>query len=79
MRARILFFLNAITAISVSVLVKGLVTANQKEKDLTGILEKERSHLIAAKEELESEVEERRQEERALRESVKKPGSNLHI
>jgi two-component system cell cycle sensor histidine kinase/response regulator CckA len=62
-------FLNTIAAISVSVLVKGLVSARQKERDLTETLEKERSYLIAAKKELESEVEERKQTEKALRES----------
>ena len=65
-------FLNAIAAISVSVLVKGLVSAHRKEKDLADALEKERSQLIVAKEELETEIEERTQAEHALRESEAK-------
>ncbi len=64
--------LNTVAAISVAVLFKGLVSANQKERDLTIALEKERSHLINAKEELEREVEERKQAQEALRKSENK-------
>ena len=65
-------FLNAITAISVTVLVKGLVATHQKERDLTDYLESERSHLVEAKKELELEVEERKQTEQALQASEKR-------
>jgi len=61
--------LNTIAAISVAVLVKGLVSIHHKERDLTSTLERERSHLIDAKKELELEVEERKQAEETLRES----------
>jgi two-component system cell cycle sensor histidine kinase/response regulator CckA len=64
--------LNTIAAISVAVLLRGLVAANQKERGLTIALEKERSYLINAKEELELEVEERKQAEEALWESETK-------
>lgn len=53
--------LNAISALSVAVLVKGLVVSNVKEKALIHKLKKEHSHLIDAKEILKSEIEERRQ------------------
>ena len=64
--------LNTIAAISVAVLVKGLVSAHQKESDLNSTLEKERSHLIKTKKELELEVAERIQAEEALRESERR-------
>jgi len=64
--------LNVIAVMSVSVLVKGLVSSHQKEKCLSGSLEQERAHLIKAKERLEIEVEERKQAEEALRESEEK-------
>ena len=64
--------LNTITAMSVAVLVKGLISAHSKEKDSTNTLKKERLHLIETKNELESEVEERKQIETALRESEEK-------
>lgn len=51
-------FLNALAAISVSVLVKGLSLSNQKEKKLAGSLKEE--------------IQERRQAEAALRESEEK-------
>jgi len=64
--------LNAVAAISVTVLVKGLVSIHQKEKDLSSTLEIERSHLMEAKERLELEVRERKQAEEDLRESEEK-------
>lgn len=65
-------FLNAVAAISVTVLVKGLVSIHQKEKALSSTLEIERSHLMEAKERLELEVEERKQAEDALQASEEK-------
>ncbi|MBW1837532.1 MAG: PAS domain S-box protein [Deltaproteobacteria bacterium] len=64
--------LNTIAAISVLVLVKGLVLAHQKKSDLTRTLERERSHLINTKKELELEVAERMQAEETSRESEEK-------
>jgi len=68
--------LNGVAAISVSALVKGLVSTHQKEKILTRGLERKQAHLIEAKNKLEYEVEERKREieerrnaEVALRES----------
>jgi PAS domain S-box-containing protein len=63
--------LNAIAAMSVAVLVKGLMTAHEKERNATRILEKERLRLLETKNELESEVEDRKQAENALRQSEK--------
>jgi len=65
-------FLNTVTAISVTVLVKGLVSTHQKEKELTDYLEKERSHLVEAKKELELEVEERKLAEEAQQKGEKR-------
>ncbi|MBW2592920.1 MAG: PAS domain S-box protein, partial [Deltaproteobacteria bacterium] len=62
-------FLNAVAAMSVSVLVKGLVSTHQKEKDLISTLQREQLRLVEIKNELEPEVEERKQAEQALRES----------
>jgi len=64
--------LNLIAAMSVAVLVKGLVAGHRKEKILTHQLEREQTRLVAAKQSLELEVEERRQTEVALRESEQK-------
>jgi len=64
--------LNLIAAMSVAVLVKGLVAGHKKEKVLTLQLERERARLVEAKQTLELEVEERRQTEVALRESERK-------
>jgi PAS domain S-box-containing protein len=61
--------LNAIAAVSVSVLVKGLISAHQKEAALYRALKTERLHLIEAKQKLEHEVEERLHAEEVLRES----------
>ncbi|MBW2050530.1 MAG: PAS domain S-box protein, partial [Deltaproteobacteria bacterium] len=65
-------FLNAVTAISVTVLVKGLVLIHQKERGLSRTLEIERSQLMEAKERLELEVKERKQAEETLRVSEEK-------
>jgi PAS domain S-box-containing protein len=64
--------LNLITAISVSMLVKGLVSSVEKEKELTRTLAQEHTHLLEAKDHLENEIEERKQTEKALRESEEK-------
>jgi two-component system cell cycle sensor histidine kinase/response regulator CckA len=64
--------LNTIAAMSVAVLVKGLISAHSKEKDSTNTLKKERLRLLETKNELESEVEDRKQIETALRESEEK-------
>lgn len=61
--------INAVVAISVRVLVKGLAIANQKGKALRTLLEREQSHLINANIRLELDVEEHRQAEKALKES----------
>ena len=65
-------FMNAIIAISVTVLVKGLVSTHQRERELTDYLETERSHLVEAKEKLELEIEEHKQAEQALQASEKR-------
>ncbi|MBC8179480.1 MAG: hypothetical protein ISR61_10260 [Desulfobacteraceae bacterium] len=54
-------FLNTVAAISVTVLIKGLVSIGQKEKVLNSTLETERTRLMEAKERLELEVGERKQ------------------
>jgi PAS domain S-box-containing protein len=64
--------LNTIAAMSVAVLVKGLLSAHQKERDLTNTLIKEHSQLIGLKNELEQEVLERKQTEEALRDSERR-------
>jgi two-component system cell cycle sensor histidine kinase/response regulator CckA len=64
--------LNILTAVSVSALVKGLVSSHHKEQALTGRLEQERGNLVTAKMSLENEVEERRRAEEAVRESERK-------
>ena len=64
--------LNTIAAISVAVLVKGLISTHQKEEALYSTLQKERLHLIEAKKKLEHEVKERLRAEKVLRESEEK-------
>jgi len=61
--------LNTIAAVSVAVLVKGLISTHQKEEKLYHSLKTERLHLIEAKKNLEHEVEERLHAEEVLRES----------
>lgn len=65
-------FLNAVAAIAITVLLKGLVATHRKETELTGSLEIERSHLIEVKKKLEREIEERTQAQDELRESEKR-------
>jgi len=62
-------FLNTVAAMSVAVLVKGLNFAHQKEKELAINLNNEQLRLIKIKNELESEVEERKHTTDALSES----------
>ena len=62
---------NAIAAFSVAALVKGIVSAYDREKALTENLEQEQTQLLKAKGELELEINERTQIENALRDSEK--------
>ena len=64
--------LNALAAISVSLLLKRIVSAHQKEKELAGTLERDRIRLIHAKKVLEMEVDERKRVEATLRENEEK-------
>jgi two-component system cell cycle sensor histidine kinase/response regulator CckA len=64
--------LNILAAVSVSALVKGLVSSHQKEQALSGRLEQEKGRLVKAKKTLENEVEERKRAEEAVRESERK-------
>ncbi len=61
--------LNTIAAMSVAVLVKGLISTLQKERDFASILKIEQSHLLEVKNELESEIVVRKQAEEKLRET----------
>jgi len=61
--------LNAITAVSVSALVNGLFHIFQKKEDLANRLEKERLQLIETKKSLESEINDRKQAQKALENS----------
>jgi len=65
-------FLNALAAISVSVLLKGLTQSHEKEKELTDSLQTEQHRLLEAKANLEQEVKEKKLTAVALRESEKK-------
>ena len=58
--------LNLVTALSVTMLVRGLTNAHQKEKELTTNLDIEHRGSIAAKEKLEQEIKDREQAEEAL-------------
>lgn len=64
--------MNAIAAVSVASLVKGLVDTYEKKGTLAESLEQERMLLIKAKKALESEIDERKQAEKALSESEEK-------
>jgi PAS domain S-box-containing protein len=64
--------LNAIVAVSVASLVKGLVDTYEKKGTMAENLEQERIQLIKAKKELELEIDERKQAEKALSESEEK-------
>ncbi|MGB5615430.1 MAG: response regulator [Desulfobacterales bacterium] len=59
--------LNAVAAISVSLLVHGLQATAEKEKASKEIIRKEQARLIEAREDLKNEVEVRKQAEEALR------------
>ncbi len=63
--------LNAITAVSVSTLVKGLFQLFRKKEELAEGLVSERSQLIQTKHRLESEVKERKSAEIRLQENQK--------
>ena len=64
--------LNAVAAISVAVLVRGLQSTAQREKAATDNLKRERKLLIKAKEKLKSEIDERKQAEELLKDSEQK-------
>jgi PAS domain S-box-containing protein len=64
--------LNAVAAISVAVLVRGLQSAAQREKAATDSLKRERAQLIEAKGKLNREVDERKQAEELLKDSEQK-------
>ena len=59
--------LNAVAAISVSLLVHGLQSTAEKEKVAKEIIKKEQAQLIETREDLKNEVEVRKQAEEALR------------
>ena len=59
--------LNAVAAISVSLLVHGLQSTAEKEKVAKEIIRKEQARLIEVREDLRNEVEVRKQAEEALR------------
>ena len=61
--------LNTMAAMSVAMLVKGLIATLQKEIDLISILKSEQSYLVKVKNELESEILVRMQAEEKLREA----------
>ena len=61
--------LNAVAAISVAVLVRGLQSTAQREKAATDNLKRERKELIKAKKKLKSEIDERKQAEELLKDS----------
>ena len=61
--------LNAVAAISVAVLVRGLQSTAQREKAASDDLKRERKQLIEAKEWLKKEVDERKQAEELLKDS----------
>ena len=64
--------LNALVAISIAVLVKGLVTTHVKETRLARELEEKHDELLASKAKIEREMEERKQMEGLLKTSEKK-------
>ena len=64
--------LNAMAAISIAALVKGLVSTHQKEIELTRALENKNSELSLSKATIESEIEERKQTEELLKTSEKR-------
>jgi two-component system, cell cycle sensor histidine kinase and response regulator CckA len=62
-------FLNAVAAISVAVLVRGLQSVGQQQQETLAVLKRERADLIQVQETLKAEVVERRRAEWSLRES----------
>jgi len=64
--------LNAVSAVSAAVMVRGLHRATAKQAELTEALYRERTDLIDARQRLKAENEERRSSEKALRESEAK-------
>lgn len=62
-------FLNAVSAISVAVLVNGLETLNREARLATARLREERAELLKTKEVLAQEITERRRSELALQQS----------
>ena len=62
-------FLNAVAAISVAVLVRGLQSVSRRQQETLAALKQERSDLIQARETLKAEVAERVRAERSLGES----------
>ena len=65
-------FLNAVSAVSVAVLVDGLQALNRKAVAATVALEEERENLILTKEKLKQEILTRRQSEKDLQQSERK-------
>lgn len=64
--------LNAVSAISVAVMVRGLHRATARQAELTEALYREKTDLMATRRKLEAENKERRNSEQALRESEAK-------
>ncbi|MBC8440951.1 MAG: PAS domain S-box protein [Deltaproteobacteria bacterium] len=71
--------LNAITAVSVSALVRGLLYTYKKKEDLANRLEEEKAQLIETKQFLESEIKDRKQAEETLRKERDKAKKYLDI
>jgi PAS domain S-box-containing protein len=65
-------FLNAVSAVSVAVLVNGMQALNRKTMAATAALEAERENLILTKEKLKQEIQVRRQSEKDLQQSERK-------
>jgi PAS domain S-box-containing protein len=65
-------FLNAVSAVSVAVLVNGLQSLNRRTEAATAALQAERENLIQTKEQLKQEIQVRRQSEKDLQQSERK-------
>jgi PAS domain S-box-containing protein len=65
-------FLNAVSAVSVAVLVNGLQALNRRTEAATAALQEETENLIQAKEQLKQEIQVRRQSEKDLQQSERK-------
>lgn len=65
-------FLNAVSAVSVAVLVNGLQTLNKKSEAATNAYRDERADLLRTREKLKQEIVVRMNSERALRQSEQK-------